>query len=59
MAEMIGKAQQAGEKPAELVPDLLAAQLMVTMAGVAATTKSLIGSKEGVALLDHTIDLWT
>ena len=59
MAEMIGKAQQAGEIRAELVPDILAAQLMVTMAGVAATTKSLIGSKQGVELLDHTIDLWT
>jgi TetR/AcrR family transcriptional repressor of nem operon len=59
MAEMIGKAQQAGEIWAELVPEVLAAQLMVLMAGVAATTKSLIGSKESVELLDLTIDLWT
>lgn len=59
MAEMIGKAQQAGEIRAELKPDILAAQLMVTMAGVAATTKSLISSKQGVELLDHLIDLWT
>ena len=59
MAEMIDKAQQAGEIRAELVPGILATQLMVTMAGVAATTKSLIGSKEAVELLDHMIDLWT
>jgi TetR/AcrR family transcriptional repressor of nem operon len=59
MAEMIDKAQQAGEIRAELVPAILATQLMVTMAGVAATTKSLIGSKEAVELLDHMIDLWT
>jgi len=59
MAKMIGKAQEAGEIRAELDPVTLARQLMVTMAGVAATTKSLIGSKEGIALLDGTIDLWT
>lgn len=59
MAEMIGKAQEAGEIRAGLVPEKLAQQLMVTMAGVAATSKSLIGPEEGVALLDSTIDLWT
>jgi hypothetical protein len=32
---------------------------MVTMAGIAATSKSLIGLEESVGLLDHTIDLWT
>ena len=59
MADMIGKAQAAGEIRAELDPEFLAQQLMVTMAGIAATTKSLIGLEEGVALLDKTIDLWT
>jgi len=59
MAEMIAKAQVAGEIRAELDPEFLAQQLMVTMAGVAATTKSLIGIEESVALLDKTIDLWT
>ena len=59
MADMIGKAQAAGEIRAELNPEFLAQQLMVTMAGVAATTKSLIGLEESVALLDKTIDLWT
>ena len=59
MAEMIGKAQEAGEIRKELDPATLARQLMVTMAGVAATTKSLIGSKDGIALLDGTIDLLT
>ena len=59
MADMIGKAQAAGEIRAELDAEFLAQQLMVTMAGIAATTKSLIGLEEGVALLDKTIDLWT
>ena len=59
MAEMIAKAQQVGEIRAELVPENLARQLMITMAGVAATSKSLIGAEEAVALLDQTIDLWT
>jgi hypothetical protein len=59
MAEMIGKAQAAGEIRADLVPENLARQLMVTMAGIAATSKSLIGLEESVGLLDHTIDLWT
>ena len=59
MAEMIAKAQVAGEIRPELDPEFLAQQLMVTMAGVAATTKSLIGIEESVALLDKTIDLWT
>lgn len=59
MAEMIGEAQKAGEIRAELQPEKLAAQLMVTMAGLAATSKSFMGSKEGVEILDHTIDLWT
>ena len=59
MADMIGKAQAAGEIRAELDPEFLAQQLMVTMAGIAATTKSLIGLEEGIGLLDKTIDLWT
>lgn len=59
IAEMIGKAQAAGEIRAELVPENLARQLMVTMAGIAATSKSLIGPEESIGLLDHTIELWT
>jgi len=59
IAEMIAKAQAAGEIRAELEPLALARQLMVTMAGVAATSKSLIGSKDGNDILDQTIDLWT
>lgn len=59
MAEMIGEAQQAGEVRAGLQPEKLAAQLMVTMAGLAATSKSFMGSKEGVEILDQTIDFWT
>jgi len=58
MAEMIGKAQAAGEIKAELDPEFLANQLMVTMAGVAATSKSLIDAQQGVQLLDGVIDLW-
>lgn len=59
MAEMITAAQEAGEIRAELVPEHLARQLMVTMAGLAATSKSLINYDDSIALLDHTIDLWT
>jgi TetR/AcrR family transcriptional repressor of nem operon len=59
MSEMIAKAQQAGEVRAELDPRALARQLMVTMAGVAATSKSFIGSRDGIAVLNQTIDLWT
>lgn len=59
IADMIAKAQAAGEIRKDLAPLSLARQLMVTMAGVAATSKSLIGSEEGFELLDETIDLWT
>ena len=59
MTEMIGEAQKAGEIRAELQPEKLATQLMVTMAGLAATSKSFMGSKDGISVLDHTIDLWT
>ena len=43
-------------RPGDTTYDAL---LMVTMAGIAATTKSLIGLEEGIGLLDKTIDLWT
>jgi len=59
MAEMIGKARDAGEIRNDLDPERLAKQMMVTMAGVAATTKSFLGTKDGVEILDNMIDLWT
>ncbi len=58
MEEMIGKAREAGEIRNDLDPERLAKQLMVTLAGVAATTKSFLGTKDGVEVLDELIDLW-
>ena len=58
MQEMIGKARDAGEIRDDLDPERLAKQLMVTMAGVAATTKSFLGTEDGVKVLDELIDLW-
>ena len=59
MADMIGKAQAAGEIRPELDPDKLAMQLMVTIAGAAATVKGILEGDEILAVLDSVIESWT
>lgn len=59
MVDMLSKARDAGEIRAELDPEELARQLMVVMAGVAATSKSFLGTDEGIAVIEQLIDLWT
>ena len=59
MTEMIAKAREVGEIRQDLEPQQLATQLMVTMAGLAATSKSFMGPKESMNVLDMTINLWT
>ena len=59
MTEMISKAQQAGEIRPELDPSTLALQLMVTLAGAAATAKGLIGKDDISCVFDCMIESWT
>ncbi len=59
MSEMIGKAQVAGEIRKELEPKKLARQLMVTLAGVATTSKGFLQQEEAVEVMDELIDSWT
>ena len=54
MADMIARAQRAGEIRPELEPDKLALQLMVTLAGSAAMVK---GFMDGQPLLDNIEDM--
>ena len=59
MAEMIGKAQEAGEIRKELDPQKLARQLMVTLAGSAAMVKGFLGPDEIIENLDELVASWT
>lgn len=59
MTDLIGKAQQAGEIRKELDAFKLARQLMITIAGVAATLKGFLGREDGREVLEELIDSWT
>lgn len=59
MADMLAKAQEAGEIRAELEPDKLATQLMVTLAGAAAMVKGILDGAELRKVLSEMIDSWT
>ena len=59
MTQMIAEAQQAGEIRAELRPDELARQLMITLAGAAAMVKGFLGPDEILAVVDNVITSWT
>ena len=59
MAQMIGEAQRQGEIRAELVPEKLARQLMITLAGSAAMVKGFLGQDEILDVIDDLITSWT
>jgi TetR/AcrR family transcriptional repressor of nem operon len=59
MTDLISKAQQAGEIREGLDPHKLARQLMVTLAGAAATVKGFLHRDEIAEVLGELIDSWT
>ena len=58
MADMIGKAQQAGEIREQRDPEKLARQLMVTLAGAATMVKGFLTREDMVEVLDELIESW-
>lgn len=58
-AQLIGEAQRAGEIRPALSPEKLARQLMVTLAGAAATAKGILDPEAVREVLDELIDSWT
>ena len=58
MADMIGKAQQAGEIRVTQEPEKLARQLMMTLAGGAVMVKGLIEADDIRQTLNDLIDSW-
>jgi TetR/AcrR family transcriptional repressor of nem operon len=58
IAEMIGKAQAAGEISVKTEPYKLARQLMMTMAGGAAMVKGLLAPEEMSEVINDLIDSW-
>lgn len=59
MTDLIGKAIAAGEIRAGQDPFKLARQLMIALAGVAATVKGFLGREDGAEILNELIDTWT
>ena len=59
MATMIGEAQQAGQIRPELDPDMLARQLMITLAGSAAMVKGFLGRDDILKVIEALIESWT
>jgi len=55
MTELVAKAQAAGEITSTQDPGRLARQLMVTLAGIAATVKGFLNSDEALQTMDDTI----
>lgn len=58
MTDLIQKAQDAGEINDAVEPRRRARQLMVTMAGVAATAKCLLEPDDAVGVLDDVMTSW-
>ena len=54
----IAAAKESGEIRAELDPEILAKQLMMSMAGASAMVKGLFGKDEVIAMLQRQIDSW-
>jgi len=59
LTEFLMRAQQLGEIRAELVPEKLAQQLMIGLAGSAAMGKGLITTEQVQEVLGDMIDFWT
>ena len=58
MTDMVVKAQQAGEIRADQRAGRIARQLMVTLAGVAATVKCFMSSAQALETIDDAIASW-
>jgi len=58
VTELLTRAQQFGEVRADLVPEKLAQQLMIGLAGSAAMVKGLITTDQVQEILDDLIDYW-
>ena len=58
LTDLLQKAQQAGEIRAELHPEMLARQLMISFAGAAAMAKGLATAPEVIAVMNSMIDQW-
>ena len=58
LTAMIAKAQEAGEIRPGLEPSKLARQLMVTLAGAAATAKGMFGQDDIGCVFDSMIECW-
>ena len=58
MTELVSSAQQAGEIRDGMEPQRLARQLMVTMAGAAASVKGFLNTEEAIETLDDVLDSW-
>jgi hypothetical protein len=59
LADLISRAQQAGELRIGTDPMRLARQLLVTLAGAAATAKGIMGGEEIAQVFDDLIESWT
>jgi len=59
LADMIGKAQKAGEIRPELDPERLAKQLIIVLAGAAATVKGILEGEDIRAAIGDVIASWT
>jgi len=57
--ELLSKARDRGEIRADLVPEKLAQQLMIGLAGSAAMVKGLITTEQVMDILDDMIGYWT
>ena len=58
LTAMITKAQEAGGIRSELEPSKLALQLMVTLAGAAATAKGMFGQEDIGCVFDSMLESW-
>ena len=58
MADMIGKAQQAGELSTGQDPKMLAQQLMLTVAGGSVLMKTMLNADEIQRTLENLVDSW-
>ena len=59
LTELLTRAQEQGEIRAELVPQKLAQQLMIGLAGSAALVKGSIGTDQVLEILEDMIGYWT
>lgn len=56
MTDLVAKAQQAGEIGDRRAPERIARQLMVTLAGLAATIKGFVTAEQALETVDDAVD---